>query len=290
MSEEWINELSKLAEANSVVSSDLYQKYDVKRGLRDLSGKGVLAGLTRIGNVHAKRVENGQEVPDEGKLIYRGIGLGEIVKGFLSEGRMGYEETCYLLLFGQLPDGKTLERFQKLLVENRKLPSSFVHDSLLKLASRDVMNALARAVLAMYVIDDNPDDTDITNVLRQSIKLVAAMPLLAVYAYQAHAHKFKKKSLVIHKPNKKLGLAANFLHMLRDDSAYTPLEARLLDLSLVLHAEHGGGNNSSFTTHVVTSTGTDTYSAIAAALGSLKGPRHGGANLKEATMFDDLKQ
>ncbi len=290
MADPFLTRLSQLAESSSLVDSALYTKYDVKRGLRDLSGKGVLAGLTQIGEVQAQAVVNGQSVPGPGSLIYRGIDIRELVAGFLADGRDGFEEAAYLLLFGEQPTRKELDCFGRILVESRVLPGDFVHDSILKLPSRDVMNALARNVLALYVTDDKADATDIPNVLRQSLTLIAAFPLLAVYSYQAHAHQYKNKSLVIHSPNPDLPTAANFLHMLRHDSAYTPLEAHLLDLALVLHAEHGGGNNSSFTTHVVTSSGTDTYAAIAAALGSLKGPRHGGANIKVMQMFEDLKQ
>ncbi len=286
----WLERLSQMAESSSLVDSSLYAKYDVKRGLRDLSGKGVLAGLTQIGEVQAHTLEAYESAPGPGRLIYRGIDITEIVQGFMTEGRKGFEETCYLLLFGELPNHTELERFERLLVSNRSLPNDFVHDSILKLCSRDVMNGLAQSVLALYVFDDRADDTDIPNVLRQCLQLIATFPLLAAYNYQAHSYHYEKKSLVIHSAKPELGTAANFLHMLRDDSQYTPLEAQLLDLALVLHAEHGGGNNSSFTTHVVSSSGTDTYSAIAAALGSLKGPRHGGANTKVVQMFDELKR
>ncbi|MDD2598743.1 MAG: citrate/2-methylcitrate synthase [Kiritimatiellae bacterium] len=290
MAEAWMNHLSNLAAKNSLVDSELYTKYNVKRGLRDLTGKGVLAGLTRIGEVQAQTVVNGESVPAPGCLIYRGIDIRDLVSGFFADKRSGFEEACYLLMFGEQPDHKELARFKELLVTNRDLQSDFLHDSILKVPSRDVMNAIARAVLALYATDNNPDATDLPNVLRQSLTLIAIFPLLVVYSYQAHAYQYKNKSLVIHSPDPKLSTAANFLHMLRHDSAYTPLEEQLLDLSLVLHAEHGGGNNSSFTTHVVTSTGTDTYSAVAAALGALKGPRHGGANIKVVQMFDDMQQ
>lgn len=286
----WINQLSAMAVSSSLVDSSLYAQYDVKRGLRDISGKGVLAGLTQIGEVQAQTLVGDQSFPGPGRLIYRGIDIIEIVNGFLADGRHGFEETCYLLLFGELPNPEELERFQRLLVSYRSLPSDFIHDSILKLTSRDMMNALAQSVLALYVLDDRADDTDIPNVLRQCLLLIATFPLLAAYSYQASAYQYWKKSLVIHSARPDLSTAENFLHMLRHDSQYTPLEAQLLDLALVLHAEHGGGNNSSFTTHVVTSSGTDTYSAIAAALGSLKGPRHGGANIKVVQMFEDMKQ
>jgi len=290
MADSWMDRLSQWAAGSSLVDAELYAKYDVKRGLRDLSGKGVLAGLTQIGEVQAQTVVDDRSVPGPGRLIYRGIDIRDLVGGFLADDRNGFEETCYLLLFGEQPDRGELARFERKLAECRALPANFIHDSILKLPSRDVMNALARNVLALYAADDNPDATDIPNVLRQSLTLIAAFPLLAVYSFQAHAYQYNNKSLVIHSPRPDLATAANFLHMLRHDSAYTPLEAQLLDLALVLHAEHGGGNNSSFTTHVVTSSGTDTYSAIAAALGSLKGPRHGGANIKVTQMFEDMKR
>ncbi len=284
---EWIARLSGMAAASSLVDSALYAKYDVKRGLRDINGKGVLAGLTQIGEVlaHPEGDETGP-----GHLIYRGIDVEELVAGFLAEDRPGFEETCYLLLGGELPGRAALADFGERLGACRKLPDDFVHDSLLKLSSRDVMNAMAQSILALYVLDDRADDVSLANVMRQCLRLIATFPLLAAYSYQASAYRYAGKSLVIHAPQPDLSTAENFLHMLRDDNRYTPLEARLLDLALVLHAEHGGGNNSSFTIHVVTSSGTDTYSAIAAAMGSLKGPRHGGANAKVVAMFEDLKR
>ena len=290
MIDAWTQKQSELATKNSLVDSELYTRYDVKRGLRDVSGKGVLAGLTQIGEVQAQTVVNNQTFPGPGRLIYRGIDICDLVNGFLDDDRAGFEETAYLLLFGEQPDRAELTRFNEKLVGHRELPRDFLRHSLLKFPSRDVMNALARNVLALYTLDKNPDGIDIHNILRQSLTLIATFPLLTVYSYQAHAHQYCDKSLVIHSPKPKLSTAANFLHMLRHDSTYTPLEAQLLDLAMVLHAEHGGGNNSSFTTHVVTSSGTDTYSAIAAALGSLKGPRHGGANIKVVQMFEDMKQ
>ena len=284
---EWIDRLSAMAAASSQVDSSLYAKYDVKRGLRDINGKGVLAGLTQIGDVqsHPEGDETGP-----GHLIYRGIDIEEIVAGFLAAGRPGFEETCFLLLGGALPNRGELADFRELLGSYRALPDDFVHDSLLKLSSRDIMNAMAQTILALYVLDDRADDVSLPNVLRQSLRLIATFPLLAVYGYHAYSYRYAGRSLVIHGPKPELSTAENFLHMLRHDSRYTPLEAQLLDLALVLHAEHGGGNNSSFTTHVVTSSLTDTYSAIAAAMGSLKGPRHGGANAKVVAMFEELKR
>ena len=282
--------LRKKAVKSSIVETSLYVKYNVKRGLRDLSGAGVLAGLTQIGDVQGKTEIAGSNVPGPGKLIYRGIDIEEIVEGFFSQKRTGFEETTYLLLFGELPDAAELDSFKQRLAGHRILSHDFIHDSILTLASQNVMNAMAQTVLSMYVTDKHADDTSIDNVLEQSLSLIATFPLIAAYCYRAHAYRHGTSSLVINPPRTDLSTAGNFLHMFRKNSEYTPMEERLLDLMLVLHAEHGGGNNSSFTTHVVTSSGTDTYSAITAALGSLKGPRHGGANIKVVQMFDDLKE
>ncbi len=272
------------------IDPDLYRKYEVKRGLRDLDGRGVLVGLTEIGEVRSYIVEENEMIPIPGKLMYRGINVEKIVDGFLSEGRYGFEETTFLLLFGALPTKQELTEFNELLGGLRTPPEDFVRDMILKMPSRDIMNALTRSTLAYYTYDETPDDTSIENVLRQCLILIAGFPAMAVYAYQALAHYHGSQSLFIHSPKPELSTAENILHMLRPDSQYTQLEATLLDLALVLHAEHGGGNNSSFVTHVVTSSGSDTYSTIAAALGSLKGPRHGGANIKVMQMFDDLKE
>ncbi len=275
-------------EADSI-DAELYRKYEVKRGLRDLSGKGVLAGLTRIGEVHSYIVDDGETIPQPGRLIYRGMDINDLVKGFLTDNRSGFEEATYLLLMGELPVEDELADFKEVIGKYRELPDGFVRDNIMGLPSKDMMNVLARSVLALYSYDDNPDDISVENVLKQSLKLISVFPLLAVYGYQAFKYYQGESSLVIHSPIPELSTAENFLHMLRHDNKYSTLEAELLDLSLVLHAEHGGGNNSSFTTHVVTSSGTDTYSAISAAIGSLKGPRHGGANIKVAAMFDDIK-
>ncbi len=285
-----LDELSVMAQKCSKIEPEFYSKYSVKRGLRDIDGRGVLVGLTDICEVHAYIVDENEMVPVPGRLIYRGVDVVDIVNGFLGENRSGFEETCYLLLFGELPDKNSLKSFNELLAYNRKLPDDFVRDMILKSPSKDVMNVLARSVLCLYSVDDKADDTSIKNVLKQCIKLTACFSMLAVYGYQAYAHYHENKSLYIHAPRPDLSTAENILHMIRPDSKYTELEAKLLDLALVLHAEHGGGNNSSFVTHVVTSSGTDTYSAIAAALGSLKGPRHGGANIKVVQMFEDIKQ
>ena len=229
-------------------------------------------------------------VPCEGKLFYRGINIEDIVEGFISENRYGFEETCYLLLFGELPNQKQLDDFKAMIADYRQLPTNFVRDIIMKAPSRDMMNMLARSVLTLYAYDDNGSDTSIPNVLRQSIQLISLFPVLAVYGYQSYAHYEMGQSLFIHPPKEELSVAENILHLLRPDSKYSKLEAKLLDMALVLHAEHGGGNNSTFTTHVVSSSGTDTYSAIAAALCSLKGPKHGGANIKVVEMFADLKE
>ena len=280
---------AKMAEESSIVEQDLYTKYDVKRGLRDVTGRGVLAGLTQIGELVAYS-DDDPPVAIPGQLIYRGIQINDLVDGFMAEGRLGFEETAYLLLFGELPNKRELGVSGDQLTHNRSMPRNFIHDAILRMPSRDTMNGLARGVLALYTLDSNPNDTSVENVLRQCLHLISKFPMLAVYSYLAHLEEFHDESLVIHRPLPHLSTAENFLHMLRRNSKYTELEAKVLDLTLVLQAEHGGGNNSSFTTHVVSSSGTDTYSAVAASLGSLKGPRHGGANIKVAQMFDDLKE
>jgi citrate synthase len=284
--EKWSN----LAREKSIVEAELYIKYDVKRGLRDLSGKGVLAGLTQIGEVIATAVEGDKTVPAPGQLIYRGIGIPELVAGFTKDDRFGFEETAYLLLFGDLPTKKELDLFERQLGDFRILKRRFIHDAVLKMPSRDIMNAMSRSVLSMYAFDENADDISIPNILKQSLQLISVFPSLAVYAYQAFVNKYMDKSLIIHSPKPELSTAENILHMLRPDNKYSELEAKLLDIALVLHAEHGGGNNSSFTTHLVSSSGTDTYAVIAAAIGSLKGPRHGGANIKAVKMFGAIKK
>ena len=273
------------------INPELYGKYEVKRGLRDINGKGVLAGLTDISEIVSYTIVDSEVVPCDGKLYYQGINIEDIVHGFLVEDRLGFEETVYLLLFGRLPKRAELVEFQELLSSYREtLPTSFVRDIIMKAPSNDMMNTLARSVLTLYAYDDNPDDTSVENVLRQCMQLIALFPMLSVYGYQAYSHYHDGNSLFIHQPVKEFSTAENILHMLRPDSYFTPLEAKILDLALVLHAEHGGGNNSTFTTHVVTSSGTDTYSAVAASLGSLKGPRHGGANIKVVQMFEDMKE
>ncbi|MDR2356536.1 MAG: citrate/2-methylcitrate synthase [Oscillospiraceae bacterium] len=267
----------------------MFTEYKVNRGLRDLSGNGVLTGLTHISNITAKRMADGVEIPVDGKLHYRGIDIEELVQGFIDERRFGFEETAYLLLFGELPSAGELEGFSRLLAGYRSLPSAFTRDAIMKAASPDMMNALARCVLTLYYYDADADDISIPNTLRQCLRLIAVFPLLAVYCYNAYDHYGRGNSLIIHQPDPDMSSAENLLHLLRPDQRFSELEARVLDLALVLHAEHGGGNNSAFTVRVVSSSATDTYSAIAAALGSLKGPKHGGANNRVMAMMDDMK-
>lgn len=284
-----ILELTDLCKKNNAIDPSLYAKYDVKRGLRDVSGKGVLAGLTEIAEVRAYTITDEDMIPCEGKLFYRGYDVEQIVDGFILEDRFGFEETAYLLIFGKLPTEAELIRFNELLGEYRSLPTSFVRDIIMKAPSSDMMNTLARSVLTLYSYDDKADDISVPNVVRQCLQLTALFPLLSVYGYQAYRHYHDGKSLFIHSPDSKLSTAENILRLLRPDKKYSALESKILDIALVLHAEHGGGNNSTFTTHVVSSSGTDTYSTVAASLGSLKGPKHGGANIKVVEMFEDMK-
>lgn len=281
--------MSALCSKNGCIDQELYTKYDVKRGLRDINGKGVLAGLTEISEIISSKTVDGKSVPCDGELYYRGYNINDLVTGFTRDKRFGFEEITYLLLFGELPSKKQLDDFSRLLSDYRQLPTTFVRDIIMKSPSNDIMNGLARGVLTLYSYDDMPNDISIPNVLRQSLELISLFPLIAVYSYQAKAYYHDNDSFFIHQPNPEYSTAENILHMLRSDSSFTALEAHILDLALVLHAEHGGGNNSTFTTHVVTSSGTDTYSAIAAALASLKGPKHGGANIKVTMMFEDMK-
>ena len=285
-----IEKLTDICRDNTSLDLSLYAKYDVKRGLRDINGKGVLAGLTQVSNVQATKMVDGKEVPCAGKLSYRGYDIKDLTKGFIQDDRYGFEEVAYLLLFGKLPDKQQLMDFTELLANQRSLPTNFVRDVIMKAPSKDIMNGLSRSVLTLYSYDHNPDDTSLPNVLRQCLNLISVFPLLSVYGYQAYNHYVNGKSLYIHNPKKDLTTAENILRMLRPDKKYTHLEAKILDIALILHMEHGGGNNSTFTTHVVSSSGTDTYSAIAAALGSLKGPKHGGANIKVVSMFNDMKK
>ena len=285
----FIREIAGVTTSHNQVEGEYYSKYNVKRGLRNADGTGVLVGLTHIGDVRAYILEEGEKVPMPGKLYYRGMEIHDIVDGFQRDNRFGFEECAYLLLTGELPKRKQLKEFQQLLGDNRALPDGFAEDMIMKAPSNNIMNKLARCVLASYTYDQDPDSTEIANVIRQCISLIAKFPTMVAYAYQAKRHYYDGKSLYIHNPLPELSTAENLLHMIRSDKKFTKLEAEILDLNLVLHAEHGGGNNSSFTTRVVTSTGTDTFSAIAAAIGSLKGPKHGGANHKVMGMIADIK-
>ena len=276
-------------EENNQIANELYSKYEVKRGLRDNQGKGVVAGLTTISTVYPEKMVNGKVVAGCGELRYRGISIDDLVEGFVSEDRFGFEEVAYLLLFGELPNQEELAEFQALIASNRTLPTNFVRDVIMKAPSADVMNSLSRSVLTLASYDEASDDISLENVLSQSIMLISVFPLLAIYAYHAYNHYNKEESMYIHLPEENLSTAEALLQMLRPDRSYTKQEAQTLDMALVLHMEHGGGNNSTFTTRVVTSSGTDTYSTIAAALGSLKGPKHGGANIKVTQMMTDLK-
>lgn len=287
--QELFKKLCQLSKDVYSIDSELYSKYSVKRGLRNSNGSGVLVGLTKVGDVHGYLLDEGEKIADEGVLRYRGINVNDIVEGCEIDDRFGFEEVVYLLLFGNLPTESALEEFTQYLGTKRKLPANFTEDMILKAPSGDIMNKLARSVLASYSYDNNPDEVSVENVLRQSFELIARFPAMIAHAYQAKSHYYDGKSLILHAPKEELSTAENFLHMMRPNNEYTKTEAHLLDLALMLHAEHGGGNNSTFTTHVLSSSGTDTYSAIAAAIGSLKGPKHGGANAKVMGMIDDFK-
>lgn len=292
MKEKEKNYLKKFAKECTlpIFDRELYAKYDVKRGLRDINGKGVVAGLTNISEIKASEIVDGKSVPAEGELYYRGYPIEELVGGCLKDGRFGFEEVTYLLLTGKLPTAKELDEFRKYLTSFYTLPKNFVRDIIMKSPSEDMMNTLIRSVLALFPYDAKANDTSIENVVRQCVMLTAVLPIFTVYSYAACNFYKKGESLIIHRPRTDLSTAENILYMLRPDCSYTELEARVLDLALILHAEHGGGNNSTFTTHVVTSSGTDTYSAIAAALCSLKGPKHGGANIKVVRMIKDMEK
>lgn len=284
-----IENLTNICQHNSLIKTELYQELGIKRGLRDVDGAGVRAGLTKISTVNSFKMIDGVKTPCDGELFYRGIDIHDLTDGFIKENRFGFGEITYLLLFGKLPTMEELDSFETELVGQRALPRNFVRDVIMKAPSKDMMNTLARSVLTLYSYDSLADDISLPNVMRQCLNLISVFPMLSVYGYHAHNHYNNGKSLYIHQPKKTLSTAENILRLLRADKKYTEIEATVLDLALVLHMEHGGGNNSTFTTHVVTSSGTDTYSAIAAALGSLKGPKHGGANLKVMGMFEDLK-
>ena len=281
--------LLELTKERYSIKPELYDSYNVKRGLRNPDGTGVLAGLTAIGEVKGYIIDDGERVPVEGGLFYRGIDVFDLVKGFTSDKRFGFEETAFLLLFGILPSQEQLDTFNSFVGNLRQLPDHFTEDMIMKAPSPDIMNKLARSILASYSYDNSPDDISIPNSLRQSIELIARIPTMAAYAFQTKRHYYDNQSLYIHSPQPELSTSQNFLYMIRPDNQYTELEAEILDLMLVLHAEHGGGNNSAFACRVVSSTGTDTFSAIAAAVGSLKGPKHGGANAKVMFMMDDIK-
>ena len=272
------------------IDKDIYEKYAIKRGLRNKNGTGVLVGVTKVGDVSGYEIKDGKKIPAEGELFYRGYPLTRMVYDIEKSQRLGFEEVIYLLLFDKLGKEKELEYFKKVLAQNRKLPAYFIEDAILKVPGANIMNKMMRAMLALYTYDENPDGTDSLNVLRQSLSLISKMPLLAIYSYQVKIHKFDNKSLVIHNPDPEKSIAENILTMLRVDQKYTRKEAEVLDLLLIIHAEHGGGNNSAFATHVVSSSGTDSYSAMAAGLASLKGPRHGGANIKVVNMIDNIKE
>ncbi|MDY6969109.1 MAG: citrate/2-methylcitrate synthase [Spirochaetota bacterium] len=289
MDKKTLKRLADLSEKTSLIQEELYDQYSVKRGLRNRDFTGVLVGLTHIGDVVGYDNIEGKVIPAHGKLLYRGMEIRDLVQGFQNEYRPGFDEIVFLLLFGKLPTTQELEDFSSYLGDLRDLPDNFTEDMILKLKGKDLMNMLARGVLALYVTDDNADDTSVLNILEQGINLIAKLPTIIAYSYNAMSHHFQRKHLVIRHPKKELSTAENFLYMMKGEKKYTSLDAEILDLALVLHAEHGGGNNSSFTTHVVSSSGTDTYSAIAAAIGSLKGPLHGGANLRVMGMMEEIK-
>lgn len=282
--------LAQLCETHDQIDPELYTQYEVKRGLRDIDGKGVLTGLTDISTILSSKEIDGKKVAIDGELYYRGINIFDLVRGFTSENRFGFEETVYLLLFGELPTKEELTNFTELLGSYRQLPNHFTRDIILKTPTKDIMNALTKNILTLSSYDKKAMDISVANVLRQSIELIANLPALVVYSYLAYRHYELGRGLYIHQPKPELSTAENILRLLRQDKKYTETEAKVLDLALVLHAEHGGGNNSTFTTHVVTSSGTDTYSSVAASLCSLKGPKHGGANVKVQQMFGDLKK
>jgi citrate synthase len=287
--EDFTQEYSKVCVENNIIDASLYESYGVKRGLRDKSGKGVLSGITNISNIQSYQEINGETVPCEGKLLYRGYNVIDLVKGSVDNKRQGFEEATYLLLFGSLPNEEQLKEFERILAGSRNLPKNFVKDVIMKAPSKDIMNSLTKSVLTLASYDDNVSDLSLDNVLRQCLTLIGTFPMMAVYGYHAYNHYECGESFYIHRPDSSLSTAQNILRMLRPDTRYTELEASVLDIALLLHMEHGGGNNSTFTTRVVSSAGSDTYSAISAALSSLKGPKHGGANIKVVEMMNDIK-
>ncbi|MSS77884.1 citrate synthase [Anaerococcus sp. AGMB00486] len=281
---------AKNIKEENTIKKDLYDKYDIKRGLRNKNGTGVLVGVTKVGDVYGYRMEDGEKIPEEGELYYRGYALTDMVKDFNDNKRLGFEEIIYLLLFNQLPKACELSDFKEVLTNERILPKKFFEDTILNIPGNNIVNIMMRSVLALYSYDKKADDTDTLNVLSQSLSLISKMPIIAVYSYMVKIHNFEKKSLIIHNPIEDNTIAENILSMLRTDQIYKKEEAELLDLLLIIHAEHGGGNNSAFATHVVSSSGTDTYSAIATGLGSLKGPRHGGASLRVSQMLENIRE
>lgn len=288
--EERLRFYAKEIERNNKIKKEVYENYNIKRGLRNKNGTGVLVGVTQVGDVCGYKIIDNKKIPSRGELYYRGYPLTEIVEDIDKDERLGFEEIIYLLLFSKLANEDELESFKRILVEERALADGFFEDIILKVPGSDIMNKMMRSLLALYTYDENPDGTDALNVLSQSLSLISKIPILAVYSYQVKIHNFDKKSLIIHNSEDNLSIAENILQMLRNDQAYEKIEAEILDLMLIIHAEHGGGNNSAFATHVVSSSGTDTYSAIAAGLASLKGPKHGGANLKVSRMLKDIRE
>lgn len=288
--QDYLKRQAVICRENCEINKELFTELGVKRGLRDMNGVGVLAGLTNISCIQSNQTIDGKKVPCEGRLFYRGYDINDLVKGFLSGNRFGFEEVTYLLLFGSLPDQKQLEDFRKILVSSMTLPKNFTRDVILKASTKDIMNSLTKSVLTLASYDDNASDISMENVLRQCLMLISVFPMMSVYGYHAYNHYVNDDSLYIHRPDPTCSMAENILRMLRPDKSYTKLEAKVLDIALVLHMEHGGGNNSTFTTHVVTSSGSDTYSVVSAALSSLKGPKHGGANIKVVEMMNDLKE
>lgn len=287
--QEFLTRQAKMCKDNCEIEKDLYKELGVKRGLRDVNGVGVLAGLTNISCIRSSEMIDGKKVPCEGKLFYRGYDIYELVEGFMKRDDFGFEEITYLLLFGKLPEEEQLNEFKQILIQSMTLPKNFTRDVILKAPSKDIMNTLTKSILTLASYDEKASDISMENVLRQSLMLISVLPMMAVYGYHGYNHYVNDESLYIHRPDPNCSMAENILRMLRPDKSYTPLEAKVLDIALVLHMEHGGGNNSTFTTHVVTSSGSDTYSVIAAALSSLKGPKHGGANIKVVEMMKDLK-
>lgn len=285
----FIGQMSDEYRKNNFIDPHVYENYKIKRGLREPDGSGVMVGVTRIASVRGYVMEEGDRIPAPGQLIYRGIDVNSLLKGYEAEDRFGFEEVVYLLMMGKLPTSEELEEFKNLLVSMRDLPANFTEDMIIKAPSRDVMNKMARSVLALYSYDDDPDNIALDNLLRQSLQLIARLPVIAVQAYQVKKRNYDKESMFLHPSSPELGTAENFLHLMRQDQKFTKEEAQILDACLILHAEHGAGNNSAFTTRVLSSTGTDTYATISAAIGSLKGPRHGGANLQVCNMMEDIK-